>query len=50
MSRVLQLRITLNGSKPSIWRKLAVSSNIALADLHLVIQIAMGWANSHRSE
>ena len=47
MNRVLQLRITLNGSKPPIWRKLAVPSDILLAELHDVVQIAMGWTDSH---
>ena len=44
---IYQIRITLKGSKPPIWRKLAVASDIVLADLHEVIQIAMGWTNSH---
>jgi len=45
--RICQLRVTLNGSKPPIWRKLAVPSDVVLADLQEVIQIAMGWTNSH---
>lgn len=47
MSRVLQLRITLSDSKPPIWRKLAVPSDIVLGRLHEVLQIAMGWMNGH---
>jgi hypothetical protein len=46
-SEVFQLRVVLNGSKPPIWRKLAVRSDIVLAELHEVIQIAMGWTDSH---
>ena len=45
--QVYVIRVTLNGSKPPIWRKLAVPSNIVLGELHEVIQIAMGWTNSH---
>ncbi|MBN1942202.1 MAG: plasmid pRiA4b ORF-3 family protein [Phycisphaerae bacterium] len=45
--KVYEIRITLNGSKPPIWRKVAVSSDITLGELHEVIQIAMGWTNSH---
>ena len=41
------IRITLSGSKPPIWRKLALPADTVLADLHEVIQIAMGWTNSH---
>lgn len=44
---IYQLKVTLNGSKPPIWRRILVPSNIALGKLHLVLQIAMGWTNSH---
>ncbi|MFW6061311.1 MAG: plasmid pRiA4b ORF-3 family protein [Planctomycetota bacterium] len=46
-SRVYQIRVTLKRSKPPIWRKLAVPSDMVLGELHEVIQIAMGWTNSH---
>ncbi|MDA8375967.1 MAG: plasmid pRiA4b ORF-3 family protein [Planctomycetia bacterium] len=42
-----QLKITLRGSKPSIWRRVVVPADITLDDLHSVIQRAMGWNNSH---
>jgi len=42
-----QLKITLKWSKPPIWRRLIVPANMTLARLHDVIQIAMGWTNSH---
>jgi len=45
--RTYELRITLNGTKPPIWRKVAVPADIALGELHDVIQIAMGWTDSH---
>lgn len=41
------LRISLHGSKPPIWRRVAVPSAITLGGLHEVIQIAMGWTDSH---
>jgi hypothetical protein len=41
-----QLKITLDGSKPPIWRRLLVA-DCTLDVLHQVIQIAMGWTNSH---
>lgn len=41
------LRISLRDSKPPIWRRVAVPSDITLGQLHEVIQIAMGWTNSH---
>jgi hypothetical protein len=42
-----QLKITLRGSKPAIWRRLVVRADMRLDRLHTVIQIAMGWTNSH---
>ena len=42
-----QLKITLSGITPPIWRKLLVSENITLYKLHHIIQITMGWTNSH---
>lgn len=44
---IYQIKITLAGARPPIWRRVLVSSTISLADFHLVIQIAMGWTNSH---
>jgi hypothetical protein len=46
-AQVHELKITLCGSKPPIWRRVAVSSNMRLSNLHDVIQIVMGWTNSH---
>ena len=42
-----QLKITLSGSVPPIWRRLVVNSEIKLSILHYVIQTVMGWTNSH---
>jgi hypothetical protein len=42
-----QVKITLAGSKPPIWRRLLVRDNTDLHRLHLIIQDAMGWQNSH---
>ena len=42
-----QLKIALRGSKPPIWRRILVPGDITLDVLHNVIQIAMGWTNSH---
>ncbi len=44
---IYQLKVTLHYSKPPIWRRVLVPGNITLGDLHFVIQIAMGWSNSH---
>ena len=42
-----QIKITLKGSKPPIWRRVVVPGNIELDGLHQVIQTAMGWTDSH---
>lgn len=42
-----QLKITLKGSQPPIWRRVVVPGEIGLDRLHRVIQIAMGWTDSH---
>ena len=42
-----QIKVSLNGVTPPIWRRLLVSSAIELGELHEVIQIAMGWTDTH---
>ena len=44
---VLQLRVDLRGSKPPIWRRLQVPGDIALRELHTVLQVAFGWHSTH---
>jgi len=42
-----QLKIVLLGSKPSIWRRILVPGQVKLSRLHDILQIVMGWTNSH---
>lgn len=44
---IYQLKVTLEDIKPPIWRRILVSSKINLGQFHIVLQIAMGWTNSH---
>jgi hypothetical protein len=45
---ILQIRVTLLGVvRPPVWRRLLVPADIRLDRLHDVIQVAMGWTNSH---
>ena len=46
-TEIYQLKITLRGSRPPIWRRVQVRSDISLATLHWIIQEAMGWTDSH---
>jgi hypothetical protein len=43
---IYQLKVTLAGSKPPIWRRLLVA-DMTLGKLHEVLQVAMGWTDSH---
>ena len=42
-----ELKITLDGIEPEIWRRVLVSENLSLAKLHDVVQAVIGWWNSH---
>ncbi len=44
---VYQLKISLVGAQPPIWRSVLVDSMIMFRDLHRTIQLAMGWEVSH---
>lgn len=44
---IYQLKIVLLGISPMIWRRIKVSSDSTIADLHYIIQIAMGWKEEH---
>lgn len=47
---IYQLKVTLLGTNPPIWRRLLVPADITLAQLHNVLQIAMGWDDGHMHE
>lgn len=48
--RFYQLKIRLLGIEPEIWRRFSVPASISLDRLHDVIQIVMGWNDSHLYE
>src|ERR1035441_10243530 len=50
VTEIFQIKVTLLGSDPPIWRRLLVSANLTLAALHNVLQVAMGWDSSHLYE
>lgn len=43
---VYRFKITLQDSDPAIWRRIE-TKDVALEQLHALIQTAMGWTNSH---
>ncbi len=44
---IYQIKVTLNDSQPTIWRRFLVDENVTLSKLHDILQIVMGWTNSH---
>ncbi len=47
---IARLKIMLGGVKPAVLRRVEVPFDIPLDRLHLTIQAAMGWTNSHLYE
>ena len=47
---IARLKITLDDVKPTVLRRIEVPFDIGLDRLHLTIQAAMGWTNSHLYE
>ena len=44
---IYQIKVTLNNSKPPIWRRILVAEETSLDQLHAILQRVMGWMNSH---
>lgn len=47
MPIVYQIKVTLNDSKPPIWRRILVADTTTLIQLHAILQTVMGWADYH---
>jgi len=47
LRNILQIKLSLIGAKPPIWRRLLVTSSTDLSKLHDIIQITMGWTDTH---
>ncbi|MGH4018618.1 MAG: plasmid pRiA4b ORF-3 family protein [Pseudonocardiaceae bacterium] len=46
-STVYTIKVSLQRMKPPVWRRLLVHSDTSLAELHYIIQNAMGWQDAH---
>lgn len=44
---IYQLKVTLENSKPPIWRRIEVLPESTLEDFHKILQTTMGWMNGH---
>ncbi|VVB87069.1 Plasmid pRiA4b ORF-3-like protein [uncultured archaeon] len=49
-TQVYQFKITLEGIRPPIWRRIQVPETYTFWDLHVAIQDAMGWSDCHLHE
>jgi hypothetical protein len=47
---IYQLKVTLRDTRPPIWRRLLVPAGVTLEVLHDILQVAMGWYDSHLHE
>lgn len=47
---VVNLKVSLKGTKPPVWRRLEVPASLHLGQLHAVINVAMGWLDYHLHE
>ena len=44
---VYQMKVTLVGVAPPVWRRFQVDSEMTFYELHRALQIVMGWRNYH---
>jgi hypothetical protein len=47
MKEAYQFKITLKNSKPPIWRRVLVPTDITFTEFHNIIQDVMGWGDCH---
>jgi hypothetical protein len=44
---IYQIKVTLEGSDSPIWRRVQLSGDATLEELHYVVQVVMDWENYH---
>lgn len=42
-----RVRVDLDGTKPPLWRRLELASDLFLDQVHEIMQVAFGWTDSH---
>lgn len=47
---IVQLHVELREVEPAVWRRIQIPAAATMADLHEVLQGALGWTNSHLHE
>ncbi|WP_254774367.1 plasmid pRiA4b ORF-3 family protein [Marinobacter sp. AC-23] len=46
-NNLYQIKVSLTGAQPPIWRRLLIEPGTTFQDLHRIIQVAMSWQASH---
>jgi len=46
-AEIYQFKVALIGTNPTIWRRVQVTGDYTLAQLHRVLQVVIGWENYH---
>src|SRR5688500_17775274 len=49
-TKIFEIKIELRGVRAAVLRRVQVAGELTLAGLHEVVQVAMGWTDSHRHE
>lgn len=47
---IYQIKVTLDGIRPPIWRRIQVPGDTSLLKLHRILQVVMGWQDYHLHE
>jgi Plasmid pRiA4b ORF-3-like protein len=47
IDQVAELKVSLSGSRPPMWRRVRLPATVTLGDLHDVIQVLFGWDGDH---
>jgi len=45
-----QIKVTLDGIRPPVWRRIQVRGSTTLLKLHAILQVVMGWQDYHLHE
>ena len=45
--QIFQLKMSLDGVRPPVWRRVLVPAGYTLDRVHRVVQYAMGWRDCH---
>ena len=49
-TKIFEIKIELREVRPAVWRRVQVPGELSLAGLHAVVQVVMGWTDSHLHE